>query len=451
MSTNLFTDEFDNPIPQEGTLPFREDIIFPVVSAHHLLSSIKRQNIINSIKSSANLPSEEHYELLYQNLLEKFAQFVQILPVNNEAKLSSLLDEGLLRGLFVLQVMQQEQQKNTLEDEANEFDPADVYVAFSAALLFDIARAIEDRTVVISEEDGGFLHIWNPYIEGSMPLEDGYYRVRRGGGISPWSSRRSIIALAIKVMPEIGLNWIYQDPYLFNIWIALLSDDKEGAGNFRLYFDRALELLNDLKQKEAIQYQDDVKEKKAKENELAERFLRWLLAQAKKGNLKVNKPKGDIIGKKGKPIVATTRAIQKFVRATMPAKPKITAVKKQVKAVIKSLAKATGKAPIKVAMVSKTPAKPSVVAARSLFAAKGALPKGMPPKGMPKGAPPKKAFTPLQMINLGVPLLGYMVSALHNIIPGGSIYLLLYRIAQMSVPPAPAQPSPAPEPPPPSK
>lgn len=439
MSANLFTDEFDNPIPQEGNLPFREDIIFPVLPADNFLSTLKRQNITGSIKSLVNLPSEEHYEILYQQLLENFASFVQILPVNNEAKLSTLLDEGLLRGLFVLQVMQQEQEQRALEDEENEADPMATYVAFSAALLFDIARVIEDKTVVISDEDGAFVRIWNPYIEGPMPLEDGYFRVRRGGGINPWSSRRSVIAFATKVMPIIGLNWIYQNTYFYNIWIALLTDDREGAGSFRLYFDRAQELLNDFKQKEEFQKTaDDAKEIKAKENELAERFLRWLQAQAKKGKLSGNKPKADVIGKKGKPIVATTRVIQRFVRATSPAKPKMAAVKAQVKAVVKSLAKATGQKPIKVAVKSKAPAKPSVVA-RTLFATPKAK-AAPPPKAVaaPKGAPPKKAFTIVEMMNNGVPLVGGVVTEkMFDIINAGARFLLEYRIAEITLPPAP--------------
>lgn len=448
MATNLFNDDFENPIPTEGNLPFREDIIFPVVSAEKFLSSLKRQNIVSSIKSCIDLPSEEHYEMLYKNLLENFTNFVQILPVSNEARLSSLLDEGLLRGLFVLQIMQQDQQKRALENEETESDPMGTYVAFSASLLFDIACVIEDRTVVISDDEGGFIRIWNPYIEGNMPQEDGYYRVRRGGGITPWSSRRSVITLASKVMPAIGLNWIFQDAYLFNIWIALLTDDKEGAGSFRLYFDRAQELLNDLKLKEEYQKtpDKDVKEIKAKENELAERFLKWLQNQAKKGKLSGNKPKADVIGKKGKPIVATTRAIQKFVRATSPTK----SVKAQVKAVVKSLAKATGQKAVKVAVASKAPPKTSVVA-RSLFGAPKGAPKGTP-KGIVPGAPSKEVFSVLKMLTSGVPLVGGAVTEkLFDVITSGVSFLLQYRLAQVAIPPVPAAPAaPPPAPPPPA-
>jgi hypothetical protein len=281
---------------------FSEKNLYPVVASTRLLTSMMRRKAIQETKEAAAIP-DEYYDSLYKELINNFASFVQILPVNNEARLGSLLDEGLMRGLFALQI----QQKAAKGD----IDPVMSYVIFSAALLFDIGCVIENRTVIISEEDGSFVKMWDPYHDGSMVVGS-YYRIRHGGGVTPWSSRRSVIALACKLMPSIGFDWIYKNPHAFNIWLALLIDDKEGAGSLRLYFERAREMLEEFKTSPDFFVPVEIEEIEPQETENAEDFIAWLKEALENGNIPANAANGQVFNIEGDKLFFTNELFKRY-------------------------------------------------------------------------------------------------------------------------------------------
>lgn len=275
----MFLDNADKKSKSIRT--FTERDIFPVVPAATLLKSIQREKILSDIRKFSGVP-DEPYEELYQKLIVDFVEFVQLLPVNNEARLGSLLDEALLRGLYVLQLQQQEGEKGT------EIEPVMNYVVFSAALMFDIGCVVENRTVVISERDGGYIKCWLPY-EGAMRNVGEYYRIRRGGGISPWVSKKITALLARQLLPEAGFKWIAEDSYAFNVWLALLSNDNDSAGIFGMIFDKALELLRGFRTSQdffMMPFEIDATE--AEENALAEEFLEWLRKNLEAQKIAIN-------------------------------------------------------------------------------------------------------------------------------------------------------------------
>lgn len=281
---------------------FNEKNLYPVVASVRLLSSLARRKALQEIKEVAGVP-DEYYDSLYKELVNNFVSFVQILPVNNEAKLASLLDEGLMRGLYALQI----QQKAAKGD----VDPVMSYVIFSAALLFDIGCVIENRTVVVSEENGSFIKIWDPYHDGAM-VTGNYYRIRHGGGVTPWSSRRSVIALACKLMPTIGFDWIYKNPHAFNIWLALLVDDKEGAGALRMYFERAREKLEEFKNSPDFFIPLDIEEIEPKETENAEDFIAWLKEALESGKVSANAVNGQVFNIEGDKLFFTNELFKRY-------------------------------------------------------------------------------------------------------------------------------------------
>jgi len=284
---------------------FNEKNLYHVVDSTRLLSSVYRRKAMDEIKDAAAVPNE-YYDSLYKELLHNFVAFVQILPVNNEAKLSSLLDEGLMRGLFALQIQQ--------KASKGEADPMMSYVIFSTALLFDIGCVIENRTVIISEEDGSFIKIWDPYHDGSMSIGS-YYRIRRGGGLMPWSSRRSAIALACKLLPPSGFDWIYKNPHAFNIWLALLADDKEGAGTLRMHFERARERLEVFKTSADFFVPQDIEEIEAKATQNAEDFLDWLKEALANGKIAANVVNGQIFDIEGDKLFFTNELFKRYAES----------------------------------------------------------------------------------------------------------------------------------------
>jgi hypothetical protein len=264
---------------------FSERNIFPIVTPEQLLTSLQREKILNDIKNIINVPPEV-FESLYKELIYNFVKFVQILPVNNEAKLGSLMDEGLFRAFFALQTQKQE----TVTEEPS---PLMVYVIFSAALLFDIGFVIHNRTVNIVDKQGTFINNWQPHL-GAMQKGSNYYKIRRGGGMQPWLCRRVATLFARQVMPEIGFNWIAGDPVAFNIWLTLLGNEREGIESLKLYIDRASELLEEIKLKQELFIITDIDIHEAKEVLLGEEFLEWLEQGIAAGTISVNKPNSNV-------------------------------------------------------------------------------------------------------------------------------------------------------------
>jgi hypothetical protein len=274
-----FLNDKDDKVIHKSLRPFSERMIFPVLEPSKLLVSVQRKKILADIRHISQAP-DQPYQSLYQSLIDNFVKFVQVLPVNNEARLCSLMDEGLMRGLFVLQLQKAESDPT--------LDPLMTYMLFSAALLFDVGNVIENRTVSIANKQGDFIREWIPYL-GAMGIEDGYYRIRRGGGIPPWLSRRVTAILARQLMPEIGFRWIAKDAYAFNSWLSLLYGEKEGLGTLSIFFNRALELLEELKVTQEFYIPLEVETLEPDENKLAEDFLEWLRQSVEDGSLTINK------------------------------------------------------------------------------------------------------------------------------------------------------------------
>lgn len=282
-----------------------EKSLYKAISADKLLASIRRQELLKAIKEIAAPLPDEYYDTIYLALIRSFVSFVQILPTNNEARLASIMDEGLLRALYALQVWQ--------KSSKEEVDLVLSYVVFSALLLFDIACVVEKRTVIISGEDGSFKNVWDPYHDGAI-AEGEYYKVRRGAGLTPWSSRRSVIGLAINLMPEAGFNWIYKNSHAFNIWLALLADDKEGAGALRFAFDKALEMLKENPPE--LYAPLDIKGEVILEtkNDDAEDFIRWIKNETVNGKLKADSPGGDVYYLGREHVLISQALMEKYLR-----------------------------------------------------------------------------------------------------------------------------------------
>ena len=256
---------------------FREKHLYPVLSAEELLDLPKCNKLITDI-SKQIASQDDYYRLYYHPLLHNFAAFVQILPITNQGPPGEILIAGLQRALNVLQIHHHERpHADSLWD----------YVFFSAALLFDIGKVTENRTVINSSEDGVFIGKWLPY-EEPMTVSMRYYRIRRGGGMSSWVVRRIIILLAHNIMPAKGFKWIAEDQQALNVWLALLSDDHAGIEDFALILNRAQELLDSLG--EHRDFSLPVETIEPEQTALGEEFVEWLKDSIIDGSIDINEP-----------------------------------------------------------------------------------------------------------------------------------------------------------------
>lgn len=258
--------------------PFSERHLFPIVDPQFLLATNKREAIIQEIRLLANLP-EEHFSLLYQQLINNFIAFVQVLPTNNNSRLGSLMDEGLFRGLYVLQAQNQVAAEN--------IDPLITYALFSAALLFDVGFVMGDRLIAISNKQGELVKLWEPY-KGAMKPSDGYYKMRFGDGMPCWLCRRMTPLLARQIMPPIGFQWIAKNAYALNAWLALLNNEQEGIETLKLYLERANRLLEECKLRDDFLIPVDVSPEDPAETSLAEDFIEWLKQGLNDGSVNIN-------------------------------------------------------------------------------------------------------------------------------------------------------------------
>jgi hypothetical protein len=122
-----------------------------------------------------------------------------------------------------------------------------------------------------------------------MRVEDGYYRIRRGGGATAWSSRRLNVLFASQLMTREGFGWLYDNIQIYNMWISLLNYDREGAGRFSMYLDRSLDKLERVKLTSEFALPLDVELIKDSEGlSEAEDFIEWLTQGLKDGKITVN-------------------------------------------------------------------------------------------------------------------------------------------------------------------
>lgn len=264
-----------------------EGQLLPILGSDKLLSNLKRQWWLTQIERFVNLP-EEHFELLYLQLIRQFADFVQILPSTAGGKLGGLLAEGLQRGFLTLKV---------LYGEKKEVDPRFAYALFSAALLMDIGKVVSLYRAMISDKDGMFICEWLPYKSNMLGLGE-FYKLRQyGGGFSGRLQQYAAVLLAKEVMPALGFFWMAENTALFYMWLALLNDDERGAGGLGLYLQLAKqdEFLNEF-ELDKFFLADEIVDVKAAPptTQAGEEFLNWLKQGIEDGTISVNESESNV-------------------------------------------------------------------------------------------------------------------------------------------------------------
>lgn len=193
--------------------------VFPAVS---LLADKRHQFFLQRVSDLSGL-SSEHYDVFYRSLIDRFVEFVQVLPTETDNPLCSLMNEGLVRGVNAL---------HRLTTEHSDATALEKYAMFSAALLKDVANVVVNQKIFITDKEGAFIKEWLPF-EGSLEADEEaeYYKIMP---LAPTYRRitHSITpVLARQLLSEKGFLWIASDARVFADWLdALRDDDSEGAG-----------------------------------------------------------------------------------------------------------------------------------------------------------------------------------------------------------------------------
>jgi hypothetical protein len=104
------------------------------------------------------------------------------------------------------------------------------------AVFSDLGACVADYSVLITDADGKVLDQLNPLIRGLSDYEGYYYKLRLLSHY-PKSMRCDVNPiLACKIMPEIGLKFLQEDPVMFSQWLRALAGKPE-EGDFAAVLD----------------------------------------------------------------------------------------------------------------------------------------------------------------------------------------------------------------------
>lgn len=278
-----------------------------VASKDLLLSEKKRQALLQQIKDSLAYQAS-YYQKFAQPLIEKVAVYYQYLPETSTyfGHRGGLLDRALHRTEAAVNLMRQLMRR----DESNvpsEEQKVWLYAVFSAGLLQNIGKLYTEYKITIYDDLGTLVRPWKPVSEEMQTVGTYYsHTFIREDSDSEKSKYYITLMLAKQLMPKEGLALLEAHPDIFKAWLALLAEDRDGAGPLHAVLDRANALtlqqyLQDYRDQHAHlldqtpgrmgTFLDNTPENTLeKEQALGAEFLLWIRDALASGKLVLNQP-----------------------------------------------------------------------------------------------------------------------------------------------------------------
>jgi integrating conjugative element relaxase (TIGR03760 family) len=205
-----------------------------------LLADADRQAVIRQIKEAVGVPAR-HWQELYQVLLDRFAEFVQLLPASenhHHARVGGLLDHSLDVAQKAVAIRRGHLLPPGAEPEvvARQSDRW-TFAVFSAALLHDVGKAVLLVQVERLAANGGSLGPWVGW-DGAM-RGTSRYRFRFAPGRRYHDYPLVGPFLARVLVPEVAIAWLGADVELMSFWIAAVAGDNERGGAVAEIVERA--------------------------------------------------------------------------------------------------------------------------------------------------------------------------------------------------------------------
>lgn len=283
--------------------------LYEIKSAEDLLNSGNNLPLIEAIKSLPIKPSG--WLDYYFPVINKFSEFVQSIPLNQEI---SFLERGLERSKRTLILCLEyffPGQKNfsTISD----MDALWIYAAFTAALFLDIGKLFVKYSITVYHKEIYPLKIWEPY-KGSM-LGQGYYyevdyikeNLDDLKNLTTHIFARQILDSANITLEKKGFNWIASDLNVLKAWLNLLSgqENRIPMTSFMSMVPRAeIDMIENSRINAQIVATDPS----------GEAFLQWLRKELTDGKIFINEKDAKISISDGK-IFISTALFQEFANA----------------------------------------------------------------------------------------------------------------------------------------
>lgn len=227
------------PTRQAGTRKhtFTDTSLVPFATVRELLDTPKRQKFILNIRKLTRLP-DKPYAALYTATIDRFAQFVQRLPMPRKAEYDQqggAIELALERASLSLY-------EYTEYLKTHGFYPATFslqqelwnYILFNAALLRDLGKIVGQTKVQIFDAERVYVKQWSPLQDDFTKLK-GFYKYSEEDLFPPELYKPLTSVLAQHITPKEGLAWIQEQFESFQMWLdLLLTDDEEARGGLGL-------------------------------------------------------------------------------------------------------------------------------------------------------------------------------------------------------------------------
>ena len=200
-----------------------------LIAVDVLLKEAKYQPVLNRIASLMSL-EKPRFGVLCTALFRQLLAYCEALPESSGryyTERGGVFEYALQRTEAALSLFM----SHTLVEEGKDLSDEQQcwqYALFSAAMLYGIGKLYLDYHIALHDAHGGYLTDWNPLL-GDLVSQGEYYQCKILHEPQVEFRSRVNILLAHLIMPKEGFEWIASHPAIFEVWLALLQEDTQGA------------------------------------------------------------------------------------------------------------------------------------------------------------------------------------------------------------------------------
>lgn len=209
----------------------------PILPASVMLADVKRADLLSLMKQHSGL-EPVRFEKLCLSLIHNLIHHCQSLPETTNSHYSApcgLVDHALQRTEAALALFRE---VIVIEEELSEEQKLWMYALFTAGILQNIGKLSIDFEVFLYDANGQLLKPWSPLLEKMTGTAHYYDYEFKAEGDANVRQRLNLL-LARFLMPASGYAWIVSNDDVLAVWLALLSDDEQGAGSLAAILSRA--------------------------------------------------------------------------------------------------------------------------------------------------------------------------------------------------------------------
>lgn len=222
--------EIEPSRPAAASVPTCPPGFLPVLDAEHLFGQICADPLLFQIRQALGF-APENYAKDVQPLLQRVAEFVQMLPASeshHHANPGGLLTHALeVAAVALLKCEEAKLPIGRPTEEQLKFAARWRYGILVAALLHDIGKPIADVLVDVKTFKGNISR-WNG-LGGNLAEYGGCYRVQFPLRHDYGSHQRLPVMLLKTMVPPSTMLWLADDNELINTLLAFLSGEADGG------------------------------------------------------------------------------------------------------------------------------------------------------------------------------------------------------------------------------